>query len=122
MIPFRRVGHRLEVLVLLQNSQCWSFPKGHMEPGESEQDTALRELREETGLTGKLLPKLQVCLEYNLSPRVRKQVVLFPGQVQGELRLQSSEILEGRWVAPEELEHCLHPDSFLACKPLIERL
>lgn len=122
VIPFRRVGHRLEVLVLLQNSQCWSFPKGHMEPGESEQDTALRELREETGLTGKLLPKLQVCLEYNLSPQVRKQVVLFPGQVQGELRLQSSEILEGRWVAPEELEHCLHPDSFLACKPLIERL
>ena len=30
----------------------WSFPKGHVEAGESERQTALREVREETGLTG----------------------------------------------------------------------
>ena len=29
----------------------WSFPKGHVEAGESERQTALREVREETGLT-----------------------------------------------------------------------
>ena len=42
VIPFRCVDDRREYLILLQNNHCWSFPKGHMEAGESEQQTALR--------------------------------------------------------------------------------
>lgn len=38
------------LLVLGLKSQKWGFPKGHMERGETEQQTALRELKEETGI------------------------------------------------------------------------
>ena len=36
----------------------WSLPKGHVEPGETEQDTAVREVREETGISGAVVGKL----------------------------------------------------------------
>ena len=38
------------LLVHGKKSQKWGFPKGHMEPGESEEETALREFYEETGI------------------------------------------------------------------------
>lgn len=36
----------------------WSLPKGHVEPGESEADTAAREVAEETGIRGRVVGKL----------------------------------------------------------------
>ena len=40
------------------NYDDWTIPKGHMEPGESREDTAMREVKEETGLDIKLLAPL----------------------------------------------------------------
>ncbi len=39
------------VLLLRHPAGHWDFPKGHIEPGETEAETALRELAEETGIT-----------------------------------------------------------------------
>jgi 8-oxo-dGTP pyrophosphatase MutT (NUDIX family) len=36
----------------------WSLPKGHVEPGETEEDTAMREVAEETGIHGAVVGKL----------------------------------------------------------------
>ena len=41
----------LQFLVLYHRGTYWNFPKGHVEPNESEVKTGLRELREETGIT-----------------------------------------------------------------------
>lgn len=38
----------------------WSLPKGHVEPGETEQETAVREVAEETGVRGRVVGKLGV--------------------------------------------------------------
>ncbi len=38
----------------------WSLPKGHVEPGETETDTAVREVAEETGIRGTVVGKLGV--------------------------------------------------------------
>ena len=44
-----RIGERgPEALVIHQNAGHWGFPKGHVEPGEDEEQTALREILEET--------------------------------------------------------------------------
>ena len=40
-----------EYLLALQMGDNWSIPKGHMEAGETEEETALRELFEETGVS-----------------------------------------------------------------------
>ena len=39
-----------KVLMIQHNEGHWDFPKGHMEVGESEEDTALREVKEETNI------------------------------------------------------------------------
>jgi 8-oxo-dGTP pyrophosphatase MutT (NUDIX family) len=36
----------------------WSLPKGHVEPGETQEDTAVREVAEETGIQGQVLGRL----------------------------------------------------------------
>lgn len=52
----------------------WSFPKGHVEAGESERQTALREVREETGLTGiKLMDGFRESVEYSPKPGVKNR-------------------------------------------------
>jgi len=43
------------LLVFGKKSLKWGFPKGHMEPGETEEETAIRELFEETGILLKSL-------------------------------------------------------------------
>ena len=120
VIPFRWNAGRREYLILLQTNSCWSFPKGHMEPGETEEQTALRELWEETGLRAVLVPEKQAVLEYNIPPFTRKQVVLFLGEVTGNVITQATEIADYRWVAREELEDHLHPDTYAACAELLQ--
>lgn len=121
IIPYRQNGDEIEFLVLLQTNHCWSFPKGHMDSGETETVTALRELFEETGLTAKLIPNARTVSEYAIPPLVRKQVVLFLGEVSGDVQPQENEIVSYRWVRAGELKDYLQPDTFDACTDLIAR-
>lgn len=49
---------RLALVVHRPKYDDWSFPKGKLDPGETEQECALREVKEETGLTCALLGEL----------------------------------------------------------------
>ena len=53
------------------------FPKGHMEPGESERETALREIREETCVEVNILPGFQRTVQYHMPSGNDKRVVYF---------------------------------------------
>ena len=112
----------MEFLILLQTNSCWSFPKGHMEAGETEVQTALRELHEETGLTADLVPGMRAVSEYDIPPLTRKQVVLFPGEVRGDVVPQAKEVQTYRWVPAPELQNYLPGDTYQACAPLINAL
>jgi 8-oxo-dGTP pyrophosphatase MutT (NUDIX family) len=61
-VVFRRIAERIEILMIQDRLGRWSIPKGHVEPGESIEQTAVREVSEETGLTnlrlGEKLDKL----------------------------------------------------------------
>jgi bis(5'-nucleosidyl)-tetraphosphatase len=65
--------------LLLQNGGRWDFPKGGVEEGESELDTVLREVEEETGLEDlRILPGFRKVIEYFYrrdGRNVHKQVV-----------------------------------------------
>ena len=74
---------------------CHGFPKGHMEPGETEEQTALREIYEEVGLRVRLLPGFRAVTEYALPypPDTRKRVVFFLAEYNGqETTVQESEL------------------------------
>ena len=63
-VVFRRRGDLVEVAVAEQRDRLRGdlrvrLPKGKPEPGESPEQTALREVREETGLSGRILGRLE---------------------------------------------------------------
>lgn len=111
IIPYRRNGDSIEYLLLFQRgSRTWSFPKGHMEAGEEERDTAFRELREECALTARLAPDFREVITYSVSDYSRKDVVLFLGEASGEIREAPGEILRHRWVSAQEAKKLLWGD------------
>lgn len=121
VIPYRINGNIPEFLLLFQRfSETWSFPKGHIEIGETDTQTALRELKEESGLQAELLPDRKAIVEYSISPLIRKQVVLFLGRVQGDPLLQEQEILQYRWVTKNQLPQFLPKDTYQTVKQLID--
>jgi len=65
--------------LLLQNSGRWDFPKGGVEPGESELQTVKREVEEETGITDlRIIPGFRKVIEYFYrrdGKNIHKQVV-----------------------------------------------
>ena len=121
VLPYRITdGEREYLIVFEQFSKCWSLPKGHMEAGETETETALRELFEETGLSAELDTSKTATIEYPISPIARKQVVFFLGQISGTPKAQDGEIEGFKWVKAGELKNYLFPDTVEACAGLIE--
>ncbi len=78
-VVFTRDDQQLRYVLVHELSGCHSFPKGHMEAGETEVGTALREIKEETGLTVRLLPGFRTVDEHPLreKPGTMKQIVYF---------------------------------------------
>lgn len=108
-ILYRREHNRISFLLLFQRgSHTWSFPKGHMEPGESEEVTALREVKEEVGYSIRLTPGFRAEATYPIGTG-QKTVVLFLAEASRQPIQRSSEVLTARWVSPEEAERLLHP-------------
>ena len=97
-VVFTRIGgepHYVLVRAKDQPMGCHGFPKGHMEPGETEEQTALREIYEEVGLLVRILPGFRAVTEYQLPapPDTRKRVVFFLAQYEGqETTVQESEL------------------------------
>lgn len=121
VLPYRENGQEREYLLVFEEfSQCWSLPKGHMEAGETETQTAARELLEETGLTCQLDPSRRAVIEYPISPLARKQVVFFLGRVSGTPKPRQGEIAQLKWVTREALQEHLFPDTVAACQSLID--
>ena len=99
-LVYRIKNGELELLLLKHRfGGHWSFPKGHVEEGETEVETALREVHEETGLTIQLEDGFRQSVEYYPRPNIRKQVVYFLGYADDDrTRRQEEEISEIRWV------------------------
>jgi ADP-ribose pyrophosphatase YjhB (NUDIX family) len=67
-VVFRRLKDRIEFLLVTATSRpsLWVLPKGHLEVGENAQHAAVREVREESGVWGKVLEPLQ-CSMYQVN-------------------------------------------------------
>ena len=69
--------------LLLQNAGRWDFPKGGVEKGETELETVLREVEEESGLSDlKIVPGFRKVIEYfyrRKGKNIHKQVVYLLG-------------------------------------------
>ena len=100
-VVLRQQGQGIVVLTLQHAAGHWAFPKGHMEPGETEQDTALREIWEETGLRVRLDTAFRHVNTYSPKPGVLKDVIYFVAWAQQDaLALQQAEIQASAWLPP----------------------
>lgn len=65
-IPYRRREARIEFCVVTTASgRRWGFPKGIIDPGETDRETALKESHEEAGLSGQLAAEPLGTFEYS---------------------------------------------------------
>ena len=103
-LVYRVKDDRYELLLL--KHRCgghWSFPKGHVEDRETEVQTALREVHEETGLDIELTDGFRQSVEYFPKPNVKKQVVYFLGHALHEnVKRQEEEVSEIQWKPLDE--------------------
>jgi ADP-ribose pyrophosphatase YjhB (NUDIX family) len=84
----------------------WSLPKGHLEKGESLEDAAVREISEETGITGRVVAPLGVIDFYFTAPdrRVHKTVHHYLLRAEsGELSAADMEVDDVDWVPLAEV-------------------
>ena len=97
---YRFESDRLMMLLLRhRKGGHWSFPKGHVENEETEYQTALREIKEETGLDVELQDDFRYTVEYYPKQGVKKQVVYFLGYSEEEHYVrQEEEISELKWM------------------------
>lgn len=102
-VIFRKTGNGPETLLVRQRKGHWSFPKGHTEGLETEEETALREILEETGLHVRLLAGFRTEYTYEKEPGVHKNVVFLLGEsTEEELRYQKEELRDAGWLSPNE--------------------
>lgn len=105
-VVHRSVGGRTEILLVhRRNPRLWALPKGTPDAGESLEETAIRETREETGIEVELEQPLESIRYFFVrgSTRFHKTVHFFLMRpTGGALELHDSEFDEVRWWPAEE--------------------
>lgn len=124
IIPLSRVKDTWSIFVILhKHGDHWGFPKGKGEEGESALESAIRELKEETGLAVKqLLTEAPIIEEYSFQRKgqlVQKKVHYFPAIVSGAFFLQPEEIRDGRWLTLDEAPARL---TFAEARSILQRV
>ncbi|RAL25848.1 deoxyribose-phosphate aldolase [Thermoflavimicrobium daqui] len=104
-VVFRKRKEQTEILLIKDRFGKYTLPKGKKEADETDTQTALREIQEETGITGKIVQKLnKIHYSYNHSEygKVNKEVSYFLVEaIQGEETPQLSEIQGVSWYSPQ---------------------
>ena len=87
-----------EVLIVKHNAGHWDFPKGHMEANETEEQTAIREVKEETNIDVELYTDYKYITHYYPKENVYKTVVFFLAKNKSNVTIkQDKEIANIGW-------------------------
>ncbi|WP_028544917.1 NUDIX hydrolase [Paenibacillus taiwanensis] len=105
-VVYRTRGEQLEIQLIQDRYGKVSLAKGKMEPGETVEQTALREIVEETGIGGRIVAPIDVIYyqyEHAEHGLVDKEVHYYLVEAEaGELQAQVEEIRGVNWYKPDE--------------------
>lgn len=99
-IVYRIINGEVRFLLIKnKRSANWGFPKGHMERGETEKETAYREVLEEAGIRIRFMPDFRYKSEYSIQGRIEKKVIIFLATTDDTSTIiQREEIEEYLWL------------------------
>lgn len=94
-VVFTRENGSLKYLIIQNMKGIYGFPKGHMETGETEHETALREIFEETGIKVEFLDGFRYDDIHPIpeKPGVMKHIVYFAAEYSGQTPVYQTEEL-----------------------------
>ena len=102
-IVYKVEGNEIKYLLIMLIRGNWGFPKGHFEGEETEKETAVREIFEETGLNVKFHDDFRETIQYFPAPFIFKTVIYFLAEaVTDNVKIQTDEVAEYRWVTYDE--------------------
>lgn len=92
-----------KVLLIKQTKGHWGLPKGHVEEGETEHETAIREVKEETNYDVEIVNEKRFVERYIIDNKIDKEVVYFIAKkIGGEAEKQESEVTDIKWCSFDE--------------------
>lgn len=118
-VAFRHTNSQLEIVLIKTASEGrWQLPKGIIDPGETPEIAALREVREEAGIDCKLLLPLDVIDywfvdRYGPTPQKTHKFVHYflMEYISGDVNDHDDEVFEARWVDSADAAQMLSFDT-----------
>ncbi len=99
-VVYRIINSELRFLLIKnRRSAHWGFPKGHVEKGETSEETAKREVLEETGIHIQIIPQFASKSEYTIQGKVEKSVIIYLAKTRDtQTIIQREEIEDYIWL------------------------
>jgi mutator protein MutT len=109
-IVYRSKGRDVEILLVTakRNPSAWIFPKGHIEPGETAEQAAVREVEEEAGVVGRAVGAVGAPIDFD-TPTEHVRIQYFLIEVMSES--PATDGRDKRWFALDEAERMLTYDN-----------
>ena len=109
-----------KILVIQQVKGHWGFPKGHVEEGETEEETAIREVKEEVNVDVEIEKGPRYQLDYIIKGKEsHKTVVYFIAKYKsGKIKRQVEEVIDAKWVSIRKAKELI---SFENIRDILDR-
>ena len=112
-VLYTKDGDTIKYVLVIERSGHCGFPKGHIERGEGKKTAALREIREETGVSATLVGDFLRDVEYMMGAKARKRVTYFLAEYDPVLILTKGSDIRGLHLLPfdEAYSRLTHENS-----------
>lgn len=114
------LNEKKEILLILHNAGHWGLPKGHVEEGETEVQTAIREIKEETNIDVEVNTNYRYSMIYSPKENVEKEVIYFIAKnISNNCKPQIEEVQDIKWL---DIDNAIETITYDNSKELLKKV